>query len=213
MRLLGTTRSPYVRKVRVFAAETGFIDRIKLELHSVHLADFSPAVTAFNPLGRVPTLIADDGRVFKDSLVIGVYLATEAGRDDLWPADPDAQLKVMNTHAIATGLIDILILRLVELGKPAVRVWPEVLGATASKIHAVLDYFEANIGDLEAEGRTLGTLSVAVALDYLDFRFHDIDWRGPRKQLTQWHKAISAWPALRDQPFLDQAPAMAGKIR
>ena len=213
MRLLGTTRSPYVRKVRVFAAETGFIDRIRLDLHAVHLADFSPAVSALNPLGRVPTLVTDDGRVFRDSLVIGVYLATEAGRNDLWPADQQTLLKVMNTHAVATGLIDILILRLVELGKPKDRIWPEVISATASKIGAVLDYFDASIGELEAEGRTLGTLSVAVALDYLDFRFHDIDWRGPRERLALWHQTISDWPALRSQPFMDASPALAGKIR
>ena len=213
MRLLGTTRSPYVRKVRVFAAETGFIDRIKLDLHSVHLAAFSPDVSALNPLGRVPTLVSDDGRVFRDSLVIGVYLAMEAGRDDLWPTDQDTLLKVMNTHAVATGLLDILILRLVELGKPEGRVWPEVISATALKIGTVLDHFETNIGELAAEGRTLGTFSVAVALDYLDFRFHDIDWRGPRQKLAEWHRTISDWPAMRDQPFLDQSPALAGKIR
>lgn len=213
MRLLGTNRSPYVRKVRVFAAETGLIDRMELELHSVHMAGFSPSVTALNPLGRVPTLVTDDGQVFRDSLVIGVYLATEAGRHDLWPADRDALLRVMNTHAVATGLIDILILRLVELGKPKDRIWPELISATASKIGAVLDYFEAGIGELEAEGRTLGTLSAAVALDYLDFRFQDIDWRARRERLAQWHRTVSDWPALRSQPFMDASPALAGKIR
>ncbi len=213
MRLLGTNRSPYVRKVRVFAAEAGLSDQIELDIRKVHMANFTPDVSAINPLGRVPTLFTDDGRVLMDSLTIGVFLAGQAGRKDMWPSQQEALLRVMNTHALGTGLIDIMILLLVEKGKPQERIWPEVMTAATAKITAVLDYLDADVAALESEGCTLGTLSVAVALDYLDFRFKDIDWRISRSKLGRWHEKFIARPALRDHPFVDDTPALAGKIR
>lgn len=213
MRLLGTLRSPYVRKVRVVAAEAGLMPRIDLDLRSVHLAAASPDVMAINPLNKVPTLIADDGSAIFDSFVICDYLVREAGRSDLLPPEMPERLAVLKTHALGHGMLDLMILRLVERAKPAERVWPEVMEATAAKLGSALDYLDAGHDALGAEGCTLGTLTVAVALGYLDFRFSDIDWRAGREGLAGWYAELSARPSVRDNPFMDETPALAGKVR
>lgn len=213
MRLLGTKRSPYVRKVRVFAAECGLSDMISLEEHAVHLADHSHDVMKINPLNRIPTLILEDGEVLFESLVIGAYLAQRSGRTDLWPDDAAHLRRVMNTHAVGSGLIDILILRLVEQAKPPERVWPEVMEATSAKIAAVLAHFEQDIDAITAEDCSLGTLTIGVALDYMDFRFQDMDWRARSPKLAAWHQTFTTRASLRDHPFMDAAPALAGRIR
>lgn len=213
MILLGSQRSPYVRKALVVAAEAGLLSSMKLELHSVHLAAPSRDVIAFNPLGKIPTLVLNDGRALFDSLVVCSFLAREAHRDDLWPVDAERQLQVMQRHALANGLIDVSILRLVEAAKPAERQWADVITSSDIKIGAALDFAERDRPALEAEGCSIGTLSLAVALNYLDFRFSFLDWRRQRPALAGWHAAFAARPALRDNPFADTDPGLAGKVR
>jgi glutathione S-transferase len=213
MKLLGSHRSPYVRKVLVVATETGLRDGLELELHSVHLAAHVPEVMAFNPLNKIPTLVLDDGQVLFDSLVICDFLAGKAGRDDLLPTDRQRRLPVLQRHALASGLIDVSIMRLVEAAKPAERQWPEVIEACDIKIGAVLDFLERDRAFLQAEGCTVGTLSLAVALNYLDFRFAFLGWRSDRPALAEWHGAFVTRSALRDNPFEDTSPALAGMVR
>jgi glutathione S-transferase len=213
MKLLGSHRSPYVRKALVVASETGLRDLIELELHSVHLAAHVPEVMAVNPLNKIPTLVLDDGSILYDSLVICDFLAWTAGREDLLPSDRAARFPVLKRHALANGLIDLAIMRLVEGAKPSERQWPEVVVACDVKMAAVLDCLERESVALGREGCTLGTLTTAVALNYLDFRFSFLDWRRLRPKLAAWHRDFVARPSLAENSFRDEAPALAGKIR
>jgi glutathione S-transferase len=43
----------------------------------------------------------------------------------------------------------------------------------------------------------IGTLTVAIMLDYLDFRFAHEPWREAHPRLAQWHQAVSARPSLK----------------
>jgi glutathione S-transferase len=213
MKLLGSLRSPYVRKALVVASETGLRGDIELVLHSVHLAAHEPEVMTVNPLNKLPTLVLDDGRVLFDSLVICEFLAWKGGRNDLMPAEPEARFRVLTRHALANGLLDLAIMRLVEAAKPAERQWPEVLAACDIKIAAVLDGLDADDDALAAEGCTIGTLALAVALNYLDFRFAFLEWRKTRSRLGAWHRDFTSRPSLRDNPFEDTSPALAGMVR
>jgi glutathione S-transferase len=213
MRLLGSLRSPYVKKVMVVAAELGLLDRIKLEIHSVHLAAQVPAVMSINPLNKIPTLITDEGDAVFDSLVICEFLNGLDGNGRLISNDPQQRLKTLQMHALASGLLDVLIMRLVEIAKPESQQWPDVVIATEAKINAALDYLEHRSSELVAEGCTLGALSIAVAINYIDFRFSSLVWRQSRPRLNAWHSLFAARPALRDLPFEDNSPSLAGAVR
>ena len=68
--LLANTTSPYARKVRIALAEKKF---------EYQLQELSPwtgdnPVHAFNPLGKIPVLVLDDGTNLFDSRVIVEYL-------------------------------------------------------------------------------------------------------------------------------------------
>jgi glutaredoxin 2 len=70
MKLIGTQTSPYTRKVRVVLAEK----RIDCAFEEDAPGDPNTRVPEFNPLGKVPVLVMDDGSSLYDSRVIVEYL-------------------------------------------------------------------------------------------------------------------------------------------
>ncbi|PZP54827.1 MAG: glutathione S-transferase, partial [Azospira oryzae] len=70
MKLLGSLTSPFVRKVRVVMAEKRI--ECDFELHDPWSS--ATPLSEFNPLGKVPVLVMDDGTALFDSRVIVEYL-------------------------------------------------------------------------------------------------------------------------------------------
>ena len=79
MKLLSATPSPYARKVRIALIEKGIAFELMTEL------PWNPYTAApkFNPLGKIPVLVLDDGRVVHDSKVIVEYLEAQRTLVDL----------------------------------------------------------------------------------------------------------------------------------
>ena len=72
MKLIGSLTSPYVRKVRVVLAEK----RIDYEMQVDLPWNEDSKVPEYNPLGKVPVLLMDEGTSLFDSRVIVEYLDT-----------------------------------------------------------------------------------------------------------------------------------------
>ncbi|MEE8623249.1 MAG: glutathione S-transferase N-terminal domain-containing protein, partial [Alphaproteobacteria bacterium] len=84
MKLRYNPASPYVRKVTVTLIETGLEDRVERIPTNPH--DPETDIATVNPLGKVPTLITDDGEVLVDSPVICEYLDSLHDGAKLFPA-------------------------------------------------------------------------------------------------------------------------------
>ena len=89
MKLHWSPRSPYVRKVMVFAHEVGLAGRIEIVRTVVAMTQANRDLMRINPLGKIPTLITDDGMVLFDSTVICEYLDSLHGRAKLFPQQPE----------------------------------------------------------------------------------------------------------------------------
>jgi len=87
MKLFYSAASPYVRKCLVAAHELGLRERIELVPAAAHPVNRDRSVVAHNPLGKIPTLIPDEGAALYDSRVICEYLNAQ-GKGDLIPAGP-----------------------------------------------------------------------------------------------------------------------------
>jgi glutathione S-transferase len=89
-RLLGTTTSPYTRKVRVLLRAIGQ----PYELVDIRTGEGAATLNEVAPLGKIPVLLDDDLRaVVPDSSLIGAWLwAKEAValRSAGWDLDPQA---------------------------------------------------------------------------------------------------------------------------
>lgn len=189
MKLRYSTTSPFVRKVHVLAIETGQIDRIEL----VKTAPADPDLGRNNPLQKVPALELDDGTSLYDSRVICEYLDSLAGGKLFPPAGP-ARWTALRRQALADGMADAAVLRMMESKRPENERSADWDKRQRLKVTQGLAALEA---DHLGPQLDIGTLSVAIVLDYLDFRFKAEDWRPAHPKLAVWHKSFSERASLK----------------
>ncbi len=202
MKLHWSSRSPYVRKVMICVHELGLEDQVARIPSVVSLSQPNAAVMRDNPLGRIPTLILDDGRVFHESLLICDYLnSLRAGR--LFPDKGEARWNALQRHALGNGLLDALLLWRSEVGKPAARQTPEWLATFALKTRNALDAMEADAEALAATPFDIGHVGIGTALAYLDFRFGDFGWRSGHPRTDAWMQQFSQRESVRKTAFID----------
>ena len=191
MKLRYSTTSPFVRKVHVVAIETGQID--KIELVKTNTADPASGLNAHNPLNKVPALALDDGSTLYDSRVICEYLDAQA-KGAFFPASGPARWTALKRQALADGMMDAAVLRMMETRRPEGQRSPEWDARQKLKVTQGLMALEA---DHLGPQLDIGTLSVAIILDYLDFRFKAEDWRAKHPKLTAWHKTFATRASLQ----------------
>jgi glutathione S-transferase len=123
MILVGQYDSPYVRRVAVSLRVLGF--NYEHDTRSV-FADFD-AMRAVNPLGRIPSLVLDDGEVLIDSAAILDWLDQTVGPGRaLLPAAGAERRRALKRIALATGAIDKIGAAAYErLIRPSALRWPE----------------------------------------------------------------------------------------
>ena len=190
MKLRHSTTSPFVRKVTVVAIETGQdaeIERVKTNTADSELAQH-------NPLNKIPALELEDGAVLIDSAVICEFLDTRKG-GKLFPKDA-TRWPTLSRMALCDGMMDAAILRRYETLRPETLrsiEWDQRQKGKVDNSLAALEREAPSFGDRV----DIGTLTVAIMLDYLDFRFAHEAWRDRHPALAAWHKPFSARPSLK----------------
>ena len=198
MKLLHSTTSPYVRKVRVVAFEKGLSSRI--ELVPANPWPDPALVAAANPLGKVPVLLLDDGTPIYDSPVICEYLDSLVPARPLIPYDGIGRWLVLRRQALADGILDAAVGIVLESRRPAAE---QSASAQARAVEAIRRSVTALGADLQAadEMFDLGQISIAVALGYLEFRLSHLDLGTSERRVAEFWGAAKARPSfLATQP-------------
>ena len=181
MKLIGSTASPYVRKVRVVMAEKKL--EYILVLDNVWSEDST--VAASNPLGKVPCLLMEAGEALFDSRVIVEYLDTLSPVGKLIPASGRDRAEVKTWEALADGVLDAAVLVRLEqtyAGRSEQQRSQEWIERQLAKVHAGLAAMDRILADKPyccGIYFTLADVATGCALDWLAFRFPQIDWRSP----------------------------------
>lgn len=186
--LRSSPASPFGRKVKIAADLLGLSDRI--EVVPADTNDPGDVLRRQNPLGKIPTLVLENGETLYDSRVILEYLDHLAGGGRIVPAG-EGRFRVLREQALADGIMDAALLQVYEGRYRAQdRHEPKWLDLQAGKVARGLEYAEAN---LSAPGQDLhvGRIALACALGYLDLRF-DGRWRGSHPKLVAWLDDFSA---------------------
>lgn len=193
MKLYITQTSPYVRKVRVVVRELGLGDSIEEVVFPP--GQVPPEVAKDNPLGKVPTLVLDDGRAIYDSPVICEYLDATFGSHRLLPAAGDARYQALVLEALADGIMDAVVITLLESRRPSHAQLADVSEKHTAKVHEAVAAIAGQAGAFAASP-SLGELAVAVALGYIDFRLSAFAWREQYPALAAWHQKMTARPSM-----------------
>jgi glutathione S-transferase len=196
MRLYYSPGSPYARKVRVVAMETK-LDK-KMEMINVAVSPVAPNgdVEKHNPVGKIPVLSVKGMDLF-DSPVICEYLDSQHKGRRLLPRKGRDRWVALRLQAMADGLLDAAILTRYENAlRPEDKRWPDWTKGQMKKIEGALGQLEAEAKSLKGKP-TLGTISVACALGYLDFRFGNLDWRSKHPKLAKWFNGASKLPSIK----------------
>lgn len=191
MKLYQSPASPYARKVIMCAHELGLLPKIELKLTSPQADEGYGKV---NPIHRIPALELDDGLVLFDSRVICEYLDSIGG-NKLLPASGLGRFRVLKLQAMADGLCDAAVPRRQETLRAPERQSKEFLASRERMIRQICDAWEATVDQLSSVN--IGTIAVAAALGYLDFRFPGDEWRKGRPKLAKWHEEFARRPAYQ----------------
>lgn len=195
MRLYFSAYSPYTRKCLIAAHELEIADRIEIVPISTGPTAPNPDLLRYNPLGKLPTLLADDGLVLYDSRVICEYL-NEVGRGNLLPGGP-SRWEVLVRQALADGILDAaLSSRYEDALRPPEYQWGAWREGQMGKVRHALAQCEATIESVAAHV-DIGTIALACALAYLDLRFSDLQWRGAHPLLADWFSGFERRPSMQ----------------
>ncbi len=200
MKLIGSTTSPYVRKVRIVMAEK------KLDYQFVNEDVWSAdtQIAASNPLGKVPCLVMEGGEALFDSRVIVEYVDTLSPVGKLIPDRGRERAEVKTWEALSDGLLDAAILARLEATWPGRKesersqAWIDRQLKKIDDSLAAMDRALAERSNCVGIQISLADIAVGVAVGYLDFRFANIDWRGRHPNLAALYERLSQRQSFKD---------------
>ncbi len=185
MKLYYSPTSPYVRKVMACAIIRGLDGRIEKHVSNPHA---SPAdLVADNPLSKVPCLVTDDGLSLFGSQLICEYLDSLGEELPLFPSHGAPRWRALKFQSMGDGILDAAVPCRGELGKPREAARDAQIARYKAAISRTVDALEADPPHKHVD---IGSITVACALGYLDFRFAGDPWRPNHPKLTAWYDAF-----------------------
>lgn len=198
MKLIGSTTSPFVRKVRVVLAEKKLDYSFVLE--NVWAED--SIIQQSNPLSKIPCLLMEDAVALYDSRVIVEYLDTLTPVGKLIPPNGRERAEVKRWEALADGILDAgVLVRMENVLRPAElrsEVW---LTRQMAKVNAGLKQMAQDLGEssyCSGNHLSLADISVACCLGWLSFRFPEINWREDYPNLARLFDKLSERASFKD---------------
>lgn len=196
MKLRFSNTSPFVRKVRMVAIEAGLDGQIALQPTNAWAPESD--LPKDNPLGKVPTLVLDNGDTLYDSAVICEYLDSLHNGHKLFPEAGPERWRQLKLHALADGILDAAVqIRIESAIRPEDKRWSSWIDRQHAAIVRALDELEREVGHWGGVF-LIGPISVAAALGYLDFRKAVADWRENRPHLAHWYTTIHNRRSVRE---------------
>jgi glutathione S-transferase len=197
MKLLVSLLSPYGRKVRVVLAEK----RIECELELVDVTPAESPLNEHNPLGKIPTLLLDDGSSLYDSRVIVDFLDAVSPIGRLIPKGNRERVAVLRWEALADGVLDAGVLLRQETLRPKNEQSAAWMERQRGKVERGVAEMARELGERDwchNERFTLADISLGCCLGWLAFRHPELDWRGTYTNLARHYDKLSQRPAFAE---------------
>jgi glutathione S-transferase len=170
MKLIGTYRSPYARRVAAALVSRG----LAFEHEAVNGYKQFEIASRYNPVAKVPSLVLDDGEILIDSTAILDYLDGLTPSAPLIPAEPKARRATLKLAAIGYGVCEqatSLSFRRSDVPDAEAKRWrAQVLGG----LHA-LDEAAGEGGPLGTTPLDVAAITAIVAVEYVGLTNPDLE--------------------------------------
>lgn len=171
MILIGMYDSPFVRRVAVSLQ----LLEIKYEHKSWSVGKDQAQIRKYNPLGRVPTLVLDDGEVLAESSAILDYLDDRVGRTRaLLPVTGALRRRALGLASLATGAAEKAVQQVYEgIFRPAEKRHEPWVQRCREQMHGALALLELALAEVPKgrwlidEGITQADISVACVFGFI----------------------------------------------
>ena len=193
MRLFHAPGSPYARIARMAVIELGLEDRVAVE--EAALRDPASVLLPLNPVGRVPTLVLDDGTAITETTPVLMMLDSlvEPMRHMLpGPKEPH----MLAAYGRVLGMLDGIAVWNRELRRPEHERSPGVIALEATRAARVADALERDVAAGRYAARDAAWLALVSALGYCERRHTAFDWRQGRSALAALFDRAQARPSV-----------------
>jgi glutathione S-transferase len=189
--------------------ETGLLARVEC-VRSVVAFSAAPNETVLkdNPLGKIPTLVLDDGTALFDSRVICEYLDSLHDGEKLFPSEGAARFRQLRWLAFADGLTDLLLLSRIERMRPD-GPYDVHVNAFEVKMRASFAALEKEAGALAESPFGIGQIAMVCALGQMDLRFRGSNWEAAHPALYGWYRKMQARPSVEATMIKDDSAPTA----
>lgn len=199
MILRNSPASPFGRKVRIAIKLLG-LDK-EVEIRAADTNDPNDDLRQQNALGKIPTLIDENGAAYFDSRVIVEYLDSRAGGGRIIPRDGKARFDALRLQALCDGVADASLLLVYEgRFRSPERHEEKWVSLQTGKVERGLAALELAPPAIDATPN-VGQIALACVLGYRDLRFEG-KWRKDHPKLVAWLDKFAAQvPAFEETRF------------
>jgi len=194
MLLLCTPNSLYSRIIRMMALELG----VELPIEYVGVRDRADRLLKYNPTGKVPTLVLDDGHILAESRPIGELLEKLSGKKIL-AAVADSEDRQI--ESLVTGFVDGVAVWVREARRAPDDQSAEILKLEKDRARRCLAIFE----EISWQSRQVdyALISLIAALELMTMRV-DSNWQNDFPKLSIWYRLViekEAFASTRPSQF------------
>lgn len=195
LKLIASLTSPFARKVAIALAEK------KYEYQLVEATPWGAdnAMHAWNPLGKLPVLVLDDGTALYDSRVIVEYLDTMSPVSRLIPETGRQRIAVKRWEALADGISEAVLACVVESRRPLRQQSSEWIARQQRKVAEGVAELARELADktwCNGEAYSLADIATGCTLGYLDLRQPEVPWRTNHANLARLAERLAKRPAF-----------------
>ena len=197
MKLVTSLTSPYGRKARIVLLEK----KIPFHLQVENPWSSDSPVTEFNPLGKVPVLVLEDGVSVFDSRVIVEYVDTLTPVANLIPREARSRMMVRGVEALADGMTDAAVAAHLERKRAPDKQDADWIALQEKSVHRGLVALAEALGEKSlflGTTMTLADIATGCALAYLDLRFAHIPWRETHPNLAALADKLAERASFKD---------------
>ena len=197
MKLITSLTSPYGRKVRVVLAEKKIPCHIQVE----NPWTTDSVVREYNPLGKVPVLVLEDGVSMFDSRVIVEYLDNASPVAHLIPSEQKSRMVVRGVEALADGVTEAAVALYLERKRASEQQSADWIALQEKTLVSGFDALSEALGEKPwylGNGMTLADVACGCTLGYLDLRFPELDWRAAHPNLEKLYDKLMTRASFKD---------------